>query len=166
MDPGTDPSQGDPPLFAAIRFELEKLRGKRCGKIFTAPPPPEAGLEKSDPTVGPLRGSLRFGGGLPHYRLDRMQTDLGVRLPASMQWELRAQAGQAMEPAQEALITLAAQGRLIHNDDTPLRGQSLAKEAGPAAQGPERHRDFHHQPRLRGRGPHGSAVRYRAPSRR
>ena len=38
----------------------------------------------------------------------------------------------------EALITLAAQGKVIHNDDTPLRGQSLAKETGPAAEKPER----------------------------
>ena len=30
---------------------------------------------------GGMLGYLRFGGGLPHYRLDRMQSDLGVRLP-------------------------------------------------------------------------------------
>ena len=123
-------------LFAATRFELEKLRCQLCGKIFTAPPPPEAGLEKYDPNVGPTLGYYRFGGGLPHYRLDKMQTDLGVRLPASTQWELMAKAGQALEPVQEALITLAAQGQLIHNDDTTMRVQSLAREA--AAEPPER----------------------------
>ena len=57
---------------------------------------------------------------------DRMQTDLRVRLPASTQWELMAQAGHALEPVHEALITLAAQGKLIHNDDTTMRVQSLA----------------------------------------
>ena len=55
-----------------------------------------------------MLGYLRFGGGLPHYRLDKMQTDLGVRLPASTQWEQMAKAGPALEPVQEALITLAA----------------------------------------------------------
>jgi transposase len=125
-------------LFAATRFELEKLRCKLCGKIFTAPAPPEAGLEKYDPSVGPMLGYLRFGGGLPHYRLEKMQADLGVRLPASTQWELMAQTGQALEPVHEALITLAAQGRLIHNDDTTMRVQSLAKEAAPPAEKPER----------------------------
>jgi transposase len=125
-------------LFAATRFELEKLRCKLCGKIFTAPAPAEAGLEKYDPNVGPMLGYLRFGGGLPHYRLDKMQADLGVRLPASTQWEVMAQTGQALEPVHEALITLAAQGKLIHNDDTAMRVQSLAKEAGPAAPGQER----------------------------
>lgn len=125
-------------LFAATRFELEKLRCKLCGKVFTAPAPPEAGLEKYDPNVGPMLGYLRFGGGLPHYRLDKMQTDLGVRLPASTQWELMAQAGQALEPVHEALITLAAQGQVIHNDDTTMRVQSLAKEAGQATEAQER----------------------------
>ncbi len=125
-------------LFAATRFELEKLRCKLCGRLFTAPAPPEAGLGKYDLGVGPMLGYLRFGGGLPHYRLDRMQTDLRVRLPASTQWELMAQAGHALEPVHEALITLAAQGKLIHNDDTTMRVQSLAKEAGPTAEGQER----------------------------
>jgi len=125
-------------LFAATRFELEKLRCKLCGKTFTAPAPPEAGLEKYDPNVGLMLGYLRFGGGLPHYRLARMQNDLGVRFPASTQWELMAKAGQALEPVQEALITLAAQGQLIHNDDTPMGVQSLAKEAGAATEAPER----------------------------
>ena len=64
-------------LFAATRFELEKLRCALCGKIFTAPPPPEAGLEKYAPNVGPMLGYLRFGGGVPHYRLDKMQAELG-----------------------------------------------------------------------------------------
>jgi transposase len=128
-------------LFAATRFELEKLRCKLCGKTFTAPAPPEAGLEKYDPNVGPMLGYLRFGGGLPHYRLGKMQTDLGVRLPPSTQWELMAKAGPALEPAHEALTTLAAQGHLIHNDDTTMRVQSLANPAlpeGAATEGKER----------------------------
>ena len=126
------------PLFVATRFELEKLRCNLCGQLFTAPAPPEAGLGKYDPQVGPMLGYLRFGNGLPHYRLERMQSDLGVRLPASTQWELMAQAGVALEPVQEALITLAAQGHLIHNDDTTMRVQSLAKETGAATEAKER----------------------------
>ena len=51
------------PLFAATRFELEKLRCNLCGQLFTAPAPPEAGLSKYDPQVGPMLGYLRFGSG-------------------------------------------------------------------------------------------------------
>ena len=127
------------PLFAATRFELEKLRCCLCGRLFTAPAPPEAGLGKYDPQVGHLLGYLRFGTGVPHYRLERMQTDLGVRLPAATQWELMAQAGQVLQPVHEALRTLAAQGQVIHNDDTPMRVQSLTKAAAAAdGPGPER----------------------------
>jgi hypothetical protein len=39
---------------------------------------------------------------------------------------------------QEALLSLAAQGHLIHNDDTTMRVQSLAKESGTATEGKER----------------------------
>lgn len=102
-------------LFAATRFELEKLRCALCGKVFIAPAPPEAGLEKYNPNVGPTLGYYRFGGGLPHYRMGNIQADLGVRLPASTQWELMAKASPALQPVQQALITLAAQGHLIHN---------------------------------------------------
>jgi transposase len=125
-------------LFAATRFELEKLRCKLCGKTFTAPAPPEAGLEKYAANVGPTLGYYRFGAGLPHYRMGLIQTDLGVRLPASTQWELMAKAGPALEPVQDALFTLAAQGHLIHNDDTPMRVQSLAKETGTPTADQER----------------------------
>ena len=44
------------PLFAATRFELEKLRCNLCGQLFTAPAPKEAGLSKYDPQVGPMLG--------------------------------------------------------------------------------------------------------------
>jgi len=105
-------------------------------------PVPHPQLRPGDRCPDCQQGKLyRFGGGLPHYRLDRMQSDLGVRLPASTQWELMAKAGPALEPVQEALITLAAQGHLIHNDDTPMRVQSLANPAlreGAAAEGKER----------------------------
>jgi transposase len=125
-------------LFAATCFELERLRCALCGRVFTAPAPPEAGTGKYDESVGPMLGYVRFGAGLPHYRIDKVQTDFGVRLPASTQWELMAQSGQALEPVHEALWTLAATGHLLHNDDTPMRVQSLKKKAvsADAAQEP------------------------------
>ena len=128
------------PLLVATHFELEKLRCNSCGQLFTAPTPPEAGTSKYAPEVGPTLGYLRFGNGIPHYRLQRMQTEQGVRLPASTQWELMAQSATSMEPVLEALFTLAAQGTLIHNDDTKMRVQSLAKQtqAQPTAEDPER----------------------------
>jgi hypothetical protein len=103
------------PIFTATHFELEALRCARCGALFTAPPPPEAGTTKYAPQVGFMLGYLRFGGGVPHYRLEKIQKDFGVRLPASTQWELMARGGKALEPVHEALLTLAAQGSVLHN---------------------------------------------------
>ena len=42
---------GSPPI-AATGYAMERLRCDGCGQVFTAPPPPEAGTQKYDPSVG------------------------------------------------------------------------------------------------------------------
>ena len=116
------------PIFAAAVFELQQWRCHLCGKVYTAPAPPEAGASKYDPNVGIMLGLLRFGSGLPHYRMEKMQKDFGVPLPQSTQWELMAQTARDLEPVRQPLIEAAAAGELLHNDDTTIRVQSLKKE--------------------------------------
>jgi hypothetical protein len=116
------------PIFLARIFELQQLRCNLCGKLYTAPAPPEAGTSKYDPNVGVMLGLLRFGGGLPHYRMEKMQRDFGIPLPAATQWELMEEAAQSLEPVHRELITVAAQGQLLHNDDTTMRVQSLKQQ--------------------------------------
>jgi transposase len=116
------------PMVQATVFALQVLRCCLCGKTFTAPAPPEAGTTKYDPNVGLMLGILRFGAGMPHYRLAKLQKDLGVPLPAATQWELMEQSARDLEPAHQELIRLAAQARLFHNDDTKMRIQSLKQE--------------------------------------
>ena len=116
------------PIFAATVFELQQLRCNLCGRVFTAPAPPEAGPAKYDPKVGLMLGFLRFGNGVPHYRMEKMQQDFGVPLPQSTQWELMEEAAQDLEPVEQELTRVAAGGELLHNDDTPMRVQSLKKE--------------------------------------
>lgn len=116
------------PIFAASIFELGQLRCNLCGKIHTAPTPPEAGTTKYAPNVGLMLGLLRFGSGLPHYRMEKMQKDFGVPLPQSTQWELMEESAQDLEPLRQPLLAAAAAGELLHNDDTPMRVQSLKKE--------------------------------------
>jgi transposase len=115
-------------LFEATCYQLDKLRCNLCGKLFTATPPPQAVAGKYDPVVGPLIGYMRFGGGVPHYRLERMQADAGVPIPASTQWELMAQCKEPLQSVYDTLATLAAQGHLFHTDDTHMRVQQLAKK--------------------------------------
>ena len=116
------------PIFTACIFELGQLRCNLCGKIYTAPAPAEAGTAKYAPNVGLMLGLLRFGSGLPHYRMEKMQKDFGVPLPQSTQWELMEESARDLEPVRLALTVVAAAGELLHNDDTTMRVQSLKKE--------------------------------------
>ncbi len=116
-----------PPVGALIH-ELEQLRCDTCGKVFTAPTPPEAGMEKYDASVGVMAGLMRYGSGMPFYRLERLQNSLGVPLPASVQWEQVLRVSQSLEPVFEHLIQLAAQASVLFSDDTTMRVAALRKE--------------------------------------
>jgi transposase len=125
------------PIFQATLYELERLRCALCGALFTAPAPPEALQGKYDPSVGIMLAVMRYGAGLPMYRMDKWQQYFGVPLPASTQWELIDAASKTPAVVYQALIDTAAQGRLLHNDDTTMRVQSLDKEIASALD-PER----------------------------
>ena len=116
-----------PPVGAVIH-EMEQLRCDTCGKGFTAPTPPQAGVEKYDASVGVMVGLMRYGSGMPFHRLERLQKSLGVPLPASVQWEQVDRVSKALEPVLEHLVSEAAQAPLLFSDDTGMRVRSLRKE--------------------------------------
>lgn len=109
------------PPISATGYELERLRCDACGAVFTAPVPAAAGLEKYDPSVGVMVASLRYGIGVPHYRLERFQLNLGVPLPASTQWELMVPLRVQAQPVFDVLVVLVANAPLLHHDDTNMR---------------------------------------------
>ena len=121
---------GQAPLAATV-FELEKLRCATCGQVFSAPAPAAAGTGKYDPTVGALVAVLRFGSGVPSYRLAQLQQSLGIPFSASTQWELAAELAEVATPAFDCLVRQAAQRGVIHNDDTTMRVASLRREPAP-----------------------------------
>jgi transposase len=112
--------RGQPPLQATI-YELQKLRCHLCGQIFTAQPPAGVGPEKYDATVGSVIGLLKYGSGVPFNRLEGLQENAEVPLPASTQWEIVAEAAEKYRPAQDELIRQAAQGEVVYNDDTTVK---------------------------------------------
>lgn len=116
------------PLFQATIYELERFRCALCGALFTAPAPPEAGQSKYDASVGTMLAITRYGEGLPMYRTDQWQIHFGVPLPASTQWKLIEEASPTPELVYEGLIEVAANGSLIHSDDTTMRVLSLRQE--------------------------------------
>ena len=111
---------GQAPVQAKV-YELQKLRCNLCGKVFTARPPGGMGPAKYDATVASMIALLKYGSGLPFNRLEGLQGSLGIPLPASTQWDMVSDAAHVMEPIYEELIRQAAQGELLHNDDTTMR---------------------------------------------
>ena len=119
--------RGQAPLDATV-IELERLRCNLCGEVFTAQAPEGLGEEKYDAAAGSMIGLLKYGSGLPFNRLERLQACLGVPLPASTQWEIVDSVANRIYPAFDELQRQAAQGEIVHNDDTVMKVLSLMKE--------------------------------------
>jgi transposase len=111
---------GHAPLEATV-FELERLRCNACQQVFTAEEPETAGPDKYDETAVAMIALLKYGTGVPFKRLERLQEHLGMPLPATTQWDLMAAAAKLIGPVLNELIRQAAQGGVMHNDDTSMR---------------------------------------------
>lgn len=111
---------GNAPLDACI-WEQEKLRCNLCGEVFTAQLPDEAGSEKYDLSAGAIIPILKYGSGLPFNRLEELQAGIGIPLPASTQWDIVEKTADRIHPVYHELMRQAAQGDIIHNDDTTMK---------------------------------------------
>jgi len=120
--------QGQAPIAATV-YELEKLRCNLCGDVFTATPPEGVGNEKYDETAASMIALLRYGSGVPWYRLQGLEKSLGIPLPVATQCEIVAETAVILQPALEELTRQAAQGEVVHNDDTSMRVLSLDRDA-------------------------------------
>ena len=114
------------------RYERQRLRCNLCGDVFTAQAPEDVGPKKYDVTVASTIGVLKYGAGMPFYRLQNAQANAGIPLPAGTQWEIVCGAVRDFEPVYQALIWHAAQGDVMYQDDTrnrilELMGKRLAK---------------------------------------
>ena len=118
---------GRAPLEATV-FEMERLRCNACGEVFTADAPEIAGPDKYDVTAVAMIALLKYGTGVPFKRMERLEEQMAMPLPAATQWELVAAAARQLRPVLEELIRQAAQGRVLHNDDTGMRILQLVRE--------------------------------------
>lgn len=112
--------RGQAPLGATV-YELQKLRCHLCGEMFTASPPDGVGANKYDAESASMIALLKYGSGLPFNRLERLQGSLGIPLPAATQWEIVRDSADQITPIFETLIRQAAQGKILHNDDTTMK---------------------------------------------
>ena len=118
---------GMAPLNATV-YELERLRCNLCGQVFTANPPDGVGTAKYDESAASMMAILKYGCGLPFNRLERLESNLGIPLPASTQWDVLDLSAYRLNGIYEELIRQAAQGKVLHNDDTVMKILDLKKE--------------------------------------
>lgn len=118
---------GQAPLAATV-YKLARLRCRLCDAIFTAPLPEGVSPSKYDHSCATVLSLLRYGSGMPLYRIEQLQASLHMPVPDATQWEIVEAAAEGPRHAHEELIRQAAQGELLHNDDTPARILALMGE--------------------------------------
>jgi len=117
---------GQAPLGATV-YTLERFRCNLCGEVFTAAPPAGVGAAKYDASAGSMIALLKYGSGFPFHRLEQLQGSLGIPLPAPTQWEIVAEVAATLQPVYTELIRQAAQGEVLHNDDTSATILAVAR---------------------------------------
>ena len=125
---------GMAPLGARV-YACDRLRCNLCGEVYTAAAPPGVGSEKYDASATAMVGMLRYGTGLPFNRIEQLQKAMRVPMPAATQWDLVHSAIPQLLPAHEQMIDQAAQGTLVHTDDTTMKLLELTAEQRAAALG-------------------------------
>jgi transposase len=125
--------KGQAPLTATV-YALERLRCNLCSEVFQAEAPPGVGEKKYDESAAAMIGLLRYGSGVPFYRLAGLEEHLGIPLPASTQWEIVEEVAEVIRPAFDELIRQAAQGEVFCNDDTSMKILALARASPQRAE--------------------------------
>jgi transposase len=118
---------GQAPIHADI-YDLEKLRCNTCGDIFEAEAPEGIGAEKYDATSCSMVAVFKYGSGFPFHRMERLQANLGIPLPASTQWDMVLNAAERIQPVFHELIRQAAAGTVLYNDDTSIKILAFLKQ--------------------------------------
>jgi len=123
--------RGQAPLGATV-YELQRLRCNLCGEVFTAETPEGVGPDKYDAESASMIALLKYGSGLPFNRLERLEGSLGIPLPAATQWEIIEHSGDRIDPVFQEMIGQAAQGQVLHLDDTSMKVLALSGPPGEA----------------------------------
>ena len=124
---------GQAPIAATV-YELERLRCNLCGEVYEAEAPQEVGEKKYDESAAAMIALLKYGSGVPFYRLEGLEASLGIPLPASTQWEIVEEIAAVIRPAFDELIREAAQAEVFYNDDTGMKILALARASPQRAE--------------------------------
>ncbi len=109
----------------AVVYDVAKMRCGGCRQGFEAPMPPDAvpevTLAKATPTAAAQSLLLRYGQGFPDSRLDELQAWHGMPFSNSRQWNIAAQAFDALAPVRGFLTRFVANASLRQVDDCSVR---------------------------------------------
>ena len=106
-------------------------------EVFEADAPQGVGEEKYDETAAAMIALLKYGSGVPFYRLEGLEASLGIPLAASTQWEIVEQTAAVIRPAFDELLRQAARGEVFYNDDTSMKILALARASPRQVEGEE-----------------------------
>jgi transposase len=134
-EPGTLVRVTGAPLASATRYNLQKLRCGICEIIYTAPVPEGVSDKKYDANFIAMLMINKYFMSVPLYRQDRLQSHLGIPLPASTQWDLMVAHKPMLKELYKALALDAANGLALCYDDTSVKIMSEIKAAKLAQKG-------------------------------
>lgn len=115
------------------KYTVERLRCNLCDHFVQADIPSEVGSEKYDASFKSWLIVQKYFVAVPFYRQENFQKMLNFPLPDATQWDLVEQAAGSCYIVFDELKYCAANGNLIHLDDTTLRIQEViqALKANP-----------------------------------
>jgi transposase len=116
-----------PPIDATL-YQQQVLRCRLCEARFAAALPAGVAAIKYDETADVMMVLLKYGAGLPFYRLAGLQALMGVPLPASTQFMRCEAVADIVYPVYLELARLAALGEVVCGDDTRVKILTYLKE--------------------------------------
>lgn len=103
------------------RYTVAKLRCNLCDIIIKPTLPAHIGEDKYDASFKAMLALQKYYVAVPFYRQEYFQAVLGFPLSDATQWDLIEQLAGSCYAIFNTLKILAANGELIHNDDTRVR---------------------------------------------
>ena len=129
LSPGTILHIVGSPWLEIEIYRPERLRCSLCGKIFKAMLPEDVmkGSRAGD-TAKVIVSLLKYRGGVPFYRQEKIQKMLGTPIGASSLWGMTRDLAESLLPIYASMCSNAAKGKILQNDDTTAKILSLMKE--------------------------------------
>ena len=110
-------------------FKPERLRCNKCQHTFTAKLPQEVVTQsRAGRSAKAIVTFLKYRGGVPFYRQEKIQEAMGCPISATELWEMTKDVADCGLPVFIELCRVAANGDCIHNDDTTANILELRKE--------------------------------------